>query len=88
MSKEELLLIYWRELSTDAQDKLLETARLLTSSEEDEDLGAPEHLKVRSQEHLEELLNVGLDSLEKGYGIEVTDEWFDQERQKLIDRFF
>ena len=44
-------------------------------SNADIDYGGPEHLKVRSIDHLNELLQEGLDSLDRGEGIKATDDW-------------
>jgi antitoxin ParD1/3/4 len=43
----------------------------------------PEHLQVRSIDHLQELLQAGLDS---GDPIEVTDEWWETRRQSLLSK--
>lgn len=71
MSKEELLLEYWYELGSEAQDQLLQVARSLQL---DIDHGAPEHLKIRSKTQLDQLLLQGIESLDRGEGIELTDE--------------
>lgn len=39
--------------------------------------------QYRAQEQLDSLLLEGLESLERGDGIEVTDEWWDTERDRL-----
>jgi hypothetical protein len=77
MSKEELLLEYWYELGSEAQDQLLQVARSL---QPDIDQGAPEHLQIRSKAQLDQLLLQGIESLDRGEGIELTDEWWDQKR--------
>jgi hypothetical protein len=38
---------------------------------------------LQSDEQLEELLLEGLDSLERGEGIEATDEWWEKEHENL-----
>jgi hypothetical protein len=43
---------------------------------------APEIFK--SDDDLEKLLIEGVDSLERGEAIEVTDEWWNQERERLV----
>ena len=43
----------------------------------------PEHLQVRSIDHLQELLQAGLDS---GEPIEVTDEWWETRRQSILGK--
>ena len=89
MSKEELLLTYWHKLSAHEQDDLLELARSLIAAnpvDRDQDFGAPEQLQVRSQQQLEMLIQEGLSSLEQGQGIAATDEWWEQERQRLLMR--
>ncbi|NJM47238.1 MAG: hypothetical protein HC860_14675 [Alkalinema sp. RU_4_3] len=79
MSKEELLLEYWHELGSEAQDQLLQVAQSL---QPDADHGAPDHLKVRSKAQLDQLLLQGIESLDRGEGIELTDEWWDQKRRE------
>jgi hypothetical protein len=91
MSQEELLLEQWRYLPTQEQAAVINFAEFLrhkTSPKfhEDFDYGAPEHLKVRSIEHLNELLQEGLDSLDRGEGIEATEDWWEQERAQLLAR--
>ncbi len=90
MSQEELLLECWRSLAQQEQDQVLQFTQHLQAQHNvelmDRDLGAPEHLKIRSAEHLNELLQEGLDSLERGEGIEATEEWWEQERARLIAR--
>jgi hypothetical protein len=90
MSPEELLLIYWRQLPTTEQTQVLQLARSLQTQQTpepvDRDLGAPEHLEVRSAEQLKKLLQAGLDSLNRGEGIEATDDWWEQTRSRLIVR--
>jgi antitoxin ParD1/3/4 len=39
--------------------------------------------QYRAQEQLDSLLLAGLESLERGDGIEATDEWWDTERDRL-----
>jgi hypothetical protein len=82
MSKEELLLEYWHELGVEAQDRLLQVARSL----QPDTGGAPEHLKIQSKEQLDQLLLQGIESLDRGEGIEVTDAWWEQKRQELQHR--
>jgi hypothetical protein len=79
MSQEELLLEYWRELPPAAQAQILETARALQTQNHPAD--GPAHLQARSVEHLNHLLQAGLDS---GEPIEVTDEWWETKRQNLL----
>jgi hypothetical protein len=87
MSQEELLLEQWRYLPTQEQIAVINFAEFLRHKnraevQEDLDYGRPEHLKVRSIEHLNELLQEGLDS---GDPIEVTDEWWNDRRQALLE---
>jgi hypothetical protein len=91
MSQEELLLQCWRDLPPAGRAKVLEFTRLLQdqasdSETEDLDFGAPGHLQVRSKEHLAQLLQEGLDSLDRGEGIEVTDSWWEAERARLVTK--
>jgi hypothetical protein len=83
MSKEELLLEYWRELPSETQDQVLETIRSLQPHHDDLDLIGPEHLIIRSKEHLNELITEGLNS---GEPIEVTDEWWAEKRRRLLEQ--
>ncbi|NMF83774.1 type II toxin-antitoxin system ParD family antitoxin [Nodosilinea sp. P-1105] len=39
----------------------------------------------QAKESLDSLLITGLDSLDQGEGIEATDNWWEQERQDLIE---
>jgi hypothetical protein len=39
---------------------------------------------VRSIGHLHQLLQEGLDSLDRGEGIEATDDWWEKERGQLL----
>lgn len=80
MGKEEKLLQYWRELSSEEQDLVLEFTQSLQSNRGT----TSEPLTVRSQEQLEELLLQGLNSLDQGSAIEATDDWWEQKRQNLI----
>ena len=50
---------------------------------EDEDYGAPEHLEVKSREHLEQLVQEGLDS---GPATEMTPEAWRQLRREARQR--
>ncbi len=86
MTQEELLLNCWRDLPPAGQAKVLQFTQLLQTQDEDEDedFGAPEHLQVRSQAHLAQLLQEGLDSLDRGESIEATDAWWESERARLI----
>jgi antitoxin ParD1/3/4 len=43
--------------------------------------------QYRAQEQLDSLLLEGLDSLERGEGIEATDEWWDTERDRLSAKY-
>ena len=40
---------------------------------------------INSDQELEKLLIEGVDSLDRGEGIEATDEWWEQERDRLIN---
>ena len=40
---------------------------------------------INSDRELENLLIEGVDSLDRGEGIEATDEWWEQERDRLIN---
>lgn len=84
MSNEEQLLEYWRKLPSEAQHQVLKFTRLLQTNNNPEGFGAPDHLTIRSREHLDQLLQEGLESLDRGEGIELTDQWWEQERQNLI----
>jgi hypothetical protein len=89
MSQEELLLQCWRNLPPAGQARVLAFTQLLHEQEstidlEDLDFGAPEHLRVRSQEQLDRLLQEGLDSLDRAEGIEATEAWWDAERARLV----
>jgi hypothetical protein len=85
MTQEELLLDRWRGLPIQAQEKVLEFAQFLQEKQsEDNDFGAPEHLRVRSAEQLDQMLQAGLASLDRGQGIELTDAWWETERERLI----
>jgi hypothetical protein len=92
MSQEELLLMSWRSLSPTEQAQVLQFTQSLQSKHTqdialDSDFGAPEHLEIRSS-HLNEMLQEGLESLDQGKGIEVGDEWWEQERARLLARSF
>lgn len=82
MSTEEQLLEYWRKLPSDAQHQVLEFTRSLQTKIDSADLGAPEHLTIQSREHLDQLLQEGLES---GDPIEVTEEWWAQKRDRLFN---
>jgi hypothetical protein len=84
MTQEELLLNCWRDLPPAGQAKVLQFTQLLQDQDGDLDFGAPEHLQVKSQDHLAQLLQEGLDSLDRGEGIEATDAWWESERARLI----
>jgi hypothetical protein len=88
MSQEELLLQCWRDLPPAGQAKVLEFTKLLqeenSDTEPELDFGAPEHLQVRSPEQLDQMLQEGLDSLDRGEGIEATDAWWEAERARLV----
>jgi hypothetical protein len=90
MSQEELLLECWRSLSVPEKAQVLQLTQSLQAqhqqTSEFPDLGAPEALKIQSVELLNDLLQEGLDSLERGEGIEVSDEWWEEERARLIAR--
>jgi hypothetical protein len=40
---------------------------------------------INSDQELEKLLIEGVDSLDRGEGIEATDEWWEQERDRLMN---
>jgi hypothetical protein len=89
MSQEELLLEQWRYLPPQDQTAVINFAEFLRHKkrmelQEDIDYDAPEHLKVRSIGHLHQLLQEGLDSLDRGEGIEATDDWWEKERGQLL----
>ncbi len=89
MSQEELLLEQWRYLPTQDQAAVINFAEFLRHKksievQENLDYDAPEHLKVRSIDHLNKLLQEGLDSLDRGEGIEATDDWWEKERAQLL----
>ena len=68
MSQEELLLEQWRDLPTQEKNSVINFVEFLRHKQtaeiqEDVDYGAPEHLKVRSIEHLNELLQEALDTV-------------------------
>ena len=91
MSQEELLLEQWRYLPTQERAAVInfvEFLRYKKSAEvqEDIDYSGPEHLKMRSIDHLSELLQEGLDSLDRGEGIKATDDWWEQERTQLLSK--
>ncbi len=81
MSNEEQLLEYWRKLSSEAQHQVLEFTRALQSESDSQDFGAPEDLTIRSRNHLDQMLQQGLES---GNPIEATDEWWEQKRDRLF----
>jgi hypothetical protein len=82
MGKEEKLLEYWRELSAEEQDCVLEFTQLLQANRPSQQ----DCLSVRSRDQLEALLLEGVNSLDRGEGVEATDEWWEQKRQNLIAR--
>jgi hypothetical protein len=82
MSTEEQLLEYWRKLPSEAQHQVLEFTRSLQIEDNGPDLGAPQHLTIQSREHLDQLLQAGLES---GAPIEVTDDWWAQKRDRLFN---
>ena len=84
MSQEELLLQSWRSLAPLQQAKVLQFTRSLHS--ENDSIDGPEHLKIRSREQLDGLVQPGLDSLDRGEGIVLTNEWWEQERAQLVAR--
>ena len=83
MSKEELLLTYWRELPPEIQDQVLETFRSLQPDQDNPNELGPEHLTIRSSEHLNELILEGINS---GEPIAITDEWWETKRRTLLER--
>jgi hypothetical protein len=83
MSNEEQLLEYWRKLSVEAQQQVLELTRLLQpDSLPDPSVGAPDLLTIQSRQQLDRLLQEGLES---GDSIELTDEWWVQKRSQLFN---
>jgi len=81
---EELLLESWRSLPPTQQAKVLQFTRSL--HDENEVMDGPEHLKIRSREQLDMLVQAGLDSLDRGEGITITDEWWEHGRSQLVAR--
>ena len=75
MSKEELLLTYWRELPPETQGQVLEAFRSLQPDQENPNELAPEHLN--------ELILEGINS---GEPIAITDEWWEIKRRTLLER--
>lgn len=61
----------------------LVTALINQAADDADNSPGPEHLQVRSIDHLQELLQAGLDS---GDPIEVTDEWWETRRQDLLSK--
>jgi antitoxin ParD1/3/4 len=49
----------------------------------DTEFSGPEHLKVQSLSQLDDLL---IEGLESGDAIEVTDQWWEEKRQQLLER--
>ena len=84
MSQEELLLQSWRSLAPLQQAKVLQFTRSLHS--EHDSIDGPEHLRIRSREQVNVLIQSGLDSLGRGEGIVLTNEWWEQERAQLVAR--
>jgi hypothetical protein len=82
MGKEEQLLECWRELPVEAQDQVLALMHSLQFAPAAPDFGAPEHLTVHSPQQLDQLL---LEGLESGDPITVTDEWWEQKRDRLFN---
>lgn len=82
MNTEEQLLEYWRKLPSDAQHQVLEFTKLLQTEDNSPNLGAPEHLSIQARNHLDRLLQEGLES---GDLIEVTDDWWTQKRAQLLN---
>jgi len=72
---QELVLVKMQALSTEQQQSVLQFIDQISSSE------------LSNPKHIEELLLEGLESLERGEGIEATDQWWEQERNALIKRF-
>jgi hypothetical protein len=72
---QQLVLVKMQALSLDQQESVLHFI---------EQLSTPS--VIQSDEQLEELLLEGLDSLERGEGIEATDEWWEKEREQLATR--
>jgi hypothetical protein len=69
---QQLVLVKMQALSLDQQESVLNFI---------EQLSTP--CRIQSDEQLEELLLEGLDSLERGEGIEANDEWWEKEREQL-----
>lgn len=73
------VLEQWRYLPTQERAAVINFVEFLlykksAAVQENVDYGGPEHLKVRSIDHLNELLQEGLDSLDRGEGIEATND--------------
>lgn len=66
---QQLVLVKMQALSTDQQQSVLQFI---------EEISSPSNMQ------LEEQLLEGLDSLERGEGIEATEEWWEQERNFLL----
>jgi hypothetical protein len=67
---QQLVLIKMQSLSTDQQQSVLQFVQEISNPQ--------------SEKQLEEQLLEGLDSLERGEGIEATEEWWEQERDFLL----
>jgi len=67
---QQLVLIKMQSLSTDRQQSVLQFVQEISNPQ--------------SERQLEEQLLEVLDSLERGEGIEATDEWWEQERNFLL----
>jgi hypothetical protein len=63
---QQLVLIKMQALSTDQQQSVLQFVQEFSNS--------------KSEKQLEEQILEGLDSLERGEGIEATEEWWEKER--------
>jgi len=69
---QQLVLVKMQALSLNQQESVLQFI---------EDISHPQ-----SKEDIEELLTEGLDSIDRGEGIETTEAWWEQERNFLIER--
>jgi len=67
---QQLVLIKMQSLSTDQQQSVLQFVQEISNPQ--------------SEKQLEEQLLEGLDSLERGEGIEATEEWWEKEHNLLL----
>jgi antitoxin ParD1/3/4 len=66
-----------------ANEVLIALIEQAQAQEENAAQNGPEHLQIQSRSHLNTLLTEGLES---GEAIEVTDQWWEEKRQLLLDR--